>query len=92
MSLAPDYRLVEAALGDLESGGDARLLNAVYTAIDLILDQHDSAAARRGLVHSNNGRAIRIVSVADPRHDWSVLWWLEGDIAVFAYIGAWPIR
>lgn len=92
MSLEPDYRLVESTLAELERGSDARLLNGVYSVIDLVLDRSESAAARRGLVHSENGRAIWIVPVPAARHEWSVMWWQDGQIAVFVYIGPWPLR
>ena len=40
---------VELILNGLQQGSDARLLNAVCNAIDLICDQGDAAKARRQL-------------------------------------------
>lgn len=91
MSLQPDYRLVESTLDDLELGSDARLVDAVYDAIDLILDRPESAEARRGLVHSRGGRPVWIVPVSASLHEWSVMWWQDGSVAVFAYAGPWPL-
>ena len=91
MSLEPDYRLVASTLDDLELGSDTLLLYAVYDVLELILDHSESAAARRGLVHSETGRAIWIVPVPATRHEWSVMWWQDGVIAVFAYVGPWPL-
>ena len=91
MSLEPDYRLVASTLDRLERGSDARLVNAVYDVLDLVLDHHESAEARRGLVHSESGRAVWIVPVPAARHEWSVMWWQDEQIAVFAYVGPWPL-
>ena len=91
MSLEPDYRLVASMLDELERGSDDRLLNAVYDALDLILDHSESAEVRRGLVHSESGRAVWIVPVPAARHQWSVMWWQDGQIAVFAYVGPRPL-
>ncbi len=77
----------ESALNRLEAGADARLLDAVCDAVDLICDHGDMAAARREQLRTKIGNPVWKGAVRDRRHDWSVLWWPQDEIARIYYIG-----
>jgi hypothetical protein len=63
------------------------LYNRVCAAIDLILDQGDSAAARREQIRTTNGAAACKVRVRTRAEDWVILWWpVERDAQIY-YIG-----
>ena len=78
---------VELILDQLERGSDARLINAVCDAIDLICDFGDTPEARRELLTTQNQTHIWKVTVRDPRHDWCVLWEPKGKLAIIHFIG-----
>ena len=91
MSRSADYAEgAETVLDQLESVSDIRLLNAGYDAIDLILDHRDEAEARRNQFTTPTGRAMWQVLVRDPRDDWVIFWWPDGDIARNPYLGSFP--
>jgi hypothetical protein len=76
-----------AMLDQLELSSDVVLYNRVCAAIDLILDQGDSAAARREQIRTTNGAAAWKVRVRTRAEDWVILWWpVERDAQIY-YIG-----
>ena len=84
----PHYSIeVELVLNGLELGSDARLLNAVCDAIDLICDQGDSAKARRKMLLTKSGTHIWKTPVKDNRHDWCILWEPRDRLAIIHFIG-----
>ena len=84
----PSYsQQAETVLNAIEAGADARLLNAVCDAIDLICDHGDTAAARREQLLTQMENPVWKVAVRDSHHEWSVLWWPHGDVATIYYIG-----
>ena len=78
---------VELILNRLQQGSDARLLNAVCDAIDLICDQGDSAKARQEMLITKTGTHIWKTPVKDYRNEWCVLWEPRAGLAIIHFIG-----
>jgi hypothetical protein len=79
------------ALDRIESDPEsASLWNALCDALDVIIEQPNSAAARRDALRTSIGTTVWRVSVRAPREtdDWMVLWHRDdAGRVLIAYVG-----
>jgi hypothetical protein len=66
-----------------------RFVDAIWDIIDLVLEQPDSAAARRRALRSPEGHSIWLIPIPMWHNDkqWVILWQPRDDDALVAYIG-----
>jgi hypothetical protein len=77
-------------LDELEKDdSNARLLDAVWDALDQIREHPGSAQARHRGLRTGGGHSVWLVPVHGLYDDevWVVLWQSRGDDALIAYIG-----
>lgn len=78
-------------LDELEKDANGgHLLESIWSAIDLITDNPDSASARRRALRTPGGHTIWLVPI--PTHvegeQWVILWQPRGDDILIPYIGS----
>jgi hypothetical protein len=69
--------------------GNERLVDAIWNAIDLIIEQPESALARRRALRTTRGHSVWLVPIP-LRHNgdlWVILWQRRDNDALIAYIG-----